>query len=524
LAQRQRGFFSEADQEVDKKRASENKERIAPGKEKALTNENYGRLYDTPFVEAFAQQYSTFAVDVDTGSYTNTRRYLGRRGQLPPKDAVRVEELINYHDYDYPEPDGEHPFSVNVDVASCPWAADHRLVRIGLKGKSMAPDKRPPSNLIFVVDVSGSMKGDDKLPLLKKSLAALVRNLNEDDRIGIVTYAGKAGVAMQPKHGDQKPQIIDAIDALRSGGGTNGAGGIELAYKLAKENFVEGGTNRVVLSTDGDFNIGTTNTGELVDFVKARAAEDKVFLTVLGFGEGNLKEDRMEQIANKGNGNYFYIDNENEGSRVLVDKLSATLVTIAKDVKIQVNLNPAKVHSYRLIGYANRRMPPQDFRNNKKDAGEIGAGHTVTAFYEIVPIGTDAAKEHLAKADGGAVASRYIKVADEKAKAAMLTGSDELLAVSLRYKTPEAELEDDATEFLVPLVDAGKGWADSDGDFRFAAAVAGFGMQLRESDFRGGCSYDLLLELASEGLSDDPNGLRKEFVEMVEKAKAISGK
>jgi Ca-activated chloride channel family protein len=482
--------------------------------------ERFGRLYDTPFFQAFDRPLSTFAVDVDTASYANMRRYIGRHGQLPPTDAVRVEELINYFDYDYPQPeDSRHPFSVNLEVAACPWEKGHRLVRVGLKAREMNPGKRPASNLIFLIDASGSMNRPLKLPLLKSSLAALTRNLTEDDRIGIVIYAGNAGVALDPVHGDLKEKIIDVIDGIGVGGGTNGAGGIRVAYDLAAKNYIKGGTNRVILATDGDFNVGITDSGELAKFVKDRSEKDGIFLTALGFGEGNINDERLEQIANKGNGEYYYIDSAKEGRRVLVDKLSSTLVNVAKDVKIQVDFNPAKVESYRLIGYANRRMKAQDFRDDKKDAGEIGAGHTVTALYQIVPAG--------AKGRDGAVAtakpeSRYRKAPEAEARKAALVDSDELLTVALRYKAPDAGLEDEATEFAVGLRDSMKGWEDSSQDFRFAASVAGFGMQLRESEFRGMLDYDLLLELAGEGVGEDKNGLRKEFMELVKKARKIT--
>jgi len=482
--------------------------------------ERFGRLYDTPFFQAFDRPLSTFAVDVDTASYANMRRYIGRHGQLPPTDAVRVEELINYFDYDYPQPeDSRHPFSVNLEVAACPWEKGHRLVRVGLKAREMNPGKRPASNLIFLIDASGSMNRPLKLPLLKSSLAALTRNLTEDDRIGIVIYAGNVGVALDPVHGDLKEKIIDVIDGIGVGGGTNGAGGIRVAYDLAAKNHIKGGTNRVILATDGDFNVGITDSGELAKFVKERSEKDGIFLTALGFGEGNINDERLEQIANKGNGEYYYIDSAKEGRRVLVDKLSSTLVNVAKDVKIQVDFNPAKVESYRLIGYANRRMKAQDFRDDKKDAGEIGAGHTVTALYQIVPAG--------AKGRDGAVAtakpeSRYRKAPEAEARKAALVDSDELLTVALRYKAPDAGLEDEATEFAVGLRDSMKGWEDSSQDFRFAASVAGFGMQLRESEFRGMLDYDLLLELAGEGVGEDKNGLRKEFMELVKKARKIT--
>ena len=488
------------------------------GAEQNLNREQYGVYHDTPFFPTLERPLSTFAIDVDTASYSNVRRYIGRRGQLPPVDAVRVEELINYFDYDYPYSGDKHPFSVHLETSSAPWKAGHRLVRIGLKAKDMNVDKRPPSNLVFLVDCSGSMGNPDKLPLLKKSLVSLVENLTEDDRIGIVTYAGGAGVELDPLHGDQKDKIIEVINGLRSGGGTNGEGGIRVAYDLATKNYIKGGTNRVILATDGDFNVGISDNSKLVELVKGRAEKEKIFLTALGFGEGNIQDARLEQIANNGNGEYYYIDSIKEGRRVLVDKMSATLVTVAKDIKIQVDFNPRKVRSYRLIGYANRRMRAEEFRDDKKDAGEIGAGHVVTALYEIVPVGSTNEEGDVA------VKSKYRRSAKkaDKGERSDIIESEELLTVFLRYKGPEDGIEDEAKEFSVPLTDSGNGWENSSKDFRFASSVAGFGMLLRNSKFGGQVNYDLLLELASEGIGDDKNGLRKEFVELVKKAKAIT--
>lgn len=488
------------------------------GEEQNLNREQYGVYHDTPFFPTLERPLSTFAVDVDTASYSNVRRYIGRREQLPPADAVRVEEMINYFDYDYPYSGDKHPFSVHLETSSAPWKAGHRLVRIGLKAKDMDVDERPPSNLVFLVDCSGSMGNPDKLPLLKKSLVSLVENLTEDDRIGIVTYAGGAGVELDPLHGDQKDKIIEIIRGLRSGGATNGEGGIRVAYDLATKNYIEGGTNRVILATDGDFNVGISDNSKLVELVKGRADKEKIFLTALGFGEGNIQDARLEQIANNGNGEYYYIDSIKEGRRVLVDKMSSTLVTVAKDVKIQVDFNPSTVRSYRLIGYANRRMRAEEFRDDAKDAGEIGAGHAVTALYEIVPAGS-------ANEEGDvAVKSKYRKSAKkaDKGERSDIVESEELLTVFLRYKGPEDGIEDEAKEFSVPLTDSDNGWENSSKDFRFASSVAGFGMLLRNSKFGGQVNYDLLLELASEGISDDKNGLRKEFVELVKKAKAIT--
>ena len=488
---------------------------IELSKEEAETNnEQYGAYYDTPFVSPLQAPLSTFAIDVDTASYSNVRRYLGRRNQLPPQDAVRVEEMINYFDYDYRFTGDKHPFSVHLETASSPWKAGNRIVRIGLKAKELSANKRPPSNLIFLIDCSGSMGNKDKLPLLKESCIALVENLTEDDRIGIVTYAGGAGIELDPVHGDQKEEIIKVINGLRSGGSTNGEGGIRIAYDLAKKNFIKDGTNRIIIATDGDFNVGISDRSQLIRLVKDRADKDNIYLTALGFGEGNIKDHNLEQIANNGNGEYYYIDSFKEGKRVLVDKMNSTLVTIAKDVKIQVDFNPRKVGSYRLIGYANRKMKAEDFRNDEKDAGEIGAGHTITALYEITPPGSGNQNE---------VKSKYRKPDNEKIenKYSNLIDSDELLTVFLRYKNPEDKIEDSANEFVVPLTDSGKAWEESSDDFRFASSVAGFGMLLRNSKYAGDINCELILELASEGIGKDKNGLRKEFIELVNKAKAI---
>ena len=489
---------------------------IELSKQAETNNEQYGAYYDTPFVSPLQAPLSTFAIDVDTASYSNVRRYLGRRNQLPPQDAVRVEEMINYFDYAYRFTGDKHPFSVHLETASSPWKAGNRIVRIGLKAKELSANKRPPSNLIFLIDCSGSMGNKDKLPLLKESCIALVENLTEDDRIGIVTYAGGAGIELDPVHGDQKEEIIKVINGLRSGGSTNGEGGIRIAYDLAKKNFIKDGTNRIIIATDGDFNVGISDRSQLIKLVKDRADKDNIYLTALGFGEGNIKDHNLEQIANNGNGEYYYIDSFKEGKRVLVDKMNSTLVTIAKDVKIQVDFNPRKVGSYRLIGYANRKMKAEDFRNDEKDAGEIGAGHTITALYEITPPGVGNQNE---------VKSKYRKPDNKKIenKYSNLIESDELLTVFLRYKNPEDKIEDSANEFIVPLTDSGKAWEESSDDFRFASSVAGFGMLLRNSKYAGDINCELILELASEGIGKDKNGLRKEFIELVNKAKAIKG-
>lgn len=487
------------------------------GRDKVSPNEEYGKLVDNAFKQAIQEPLSTFSIDVDTGSYSNIRRMVTKQNALPPVDAVRIEEMINYFDYKYPQPDNDRPFSVNVEMADCPWAPEYRLVKVGLKGKEMHINERPNSNLVFLIDVSGSMDDPDKLPLLKQSMIALSRKLGKNDSLGIVVYAGNSGVVLEPTRCDERKTVEAALERLSAGGSTNGGAGIKKAYALAKDHFIEGGVNRVILATDGDFNVGMTDTDDLITMVEEKAREDGIFLTVLGFGDGNLKESRMEQIADKGNGNYFYIDSAKEGRRVLVERLSSTLVAIAKDVKIQVDFNPGMVADYRLIGYANRMLKAEDFRDDTKDAGEIGAGHTVTALYQVLPASSDRAKA-LAEAHK----SKYIaeeKVADP-AEEIQLVESKELLTVKLRYKLPD---EDSSVEFELPVVDSEAKWQESSEDFRFAAAVAGYGMLLRESEYKGQLSYKMVRELAEEGKGKDDSGLRQEFIDIVGRTEALRG-
>ena len=480
-------------------------ERLA-GKPTHVT-EAYDHIAENPFLAVRTDPLSTFSIDVDTGSYANVRRFLNRN-TLPPKDAVRIEELVNYFSYDYPPPTGKHPFSVNLEVAECPWNPEHRLVRVGLKGKQIAPESRPPSNLIFLLDVSGSMRPDNKLPLVKRGMQMLLDQLDERDRVAIVTYAGKSGMQLPSTSCDRKSDIQYAIEQLKAGGSTNAGGGIELAYRTAVENFLEGGTNRVILATDGDFNVGITNRGDLTRLIEEKA-KTGVFLSVLGFGMGNLKDATLETLADKGNGNYAYIDTENEARKVLVEQLAGTLVTIAKDVKVQVELNPRRVAAYRLNGYENRMLRAQDFRDDKKDAGEIGAGHTVTALYTIVPVGKEVDIPNVGPL-------KY----QRPAKPTKAAQSDELLTVRLRYKLPDA---DKGIELAQALTDTGKRYAQASDDFKFAAAVASFGLVLRDSQYKGNASYDSVLELAQESLGSDKNGYRSEFVELVREARAIAG-
>jgi Ca-activated chloride channel family protein len=477
-----------------------------------VDRESYARFYDHPFLNVVpGNELSTFAIDVDTGAYANVRRFLAE-GQLPPPDAVRIEEMLNYFRYDDPAPKGDEPFSVNCEVAACPWDANHRLARIGLKGKEIDRDKRPTSNLVFLIDVSGSMADLNKLPLLKAGMKLLVEQLTENDRVGIVTYSNDVKEAFPSTPCHRKAEILAAIDGLQAGGGTNGGAGIQMAYKMAEDHFLKGGnaTNRVILATDGDFNVGLTKE-ELLANSEARA-KSGIFLTVLGFGEGNLQEDFMEQLADKGNGHYRYIDTIDEARKTLVRELSGTLVTIAKDVKVQVEFNPDRVASYRLIGYENRVMAAEDFRNDKKDAGEIGAGHSVTALYEFVPAGAPA---KLAQAD------RPLKYRRSKGDAvADKDASPECFTVYLRYKQPDG---DAATEFGRGVVDDGHDFGRASTDLKFASSVAGFGMLLRGSPYKGSLTYPAVLEIASSALGSDPNGDRKGFLELIRQAMRIEG-
>jgi len=478
-----------------------NEDRQAP----PLDREGYAHIVENALVRAIDQPLSTFSVDVDTASYANVRRFLSM-GQLPPKDAVRIEELVNYFGYDYDEPRGPHPFSVTTEVAACPWREGHRLVLIGLQGRRIADADLPPRNLVFLVDVSGSMNQPQKLPLVKASLGLLADTLREQDTVALVVYAGAAGLVLPPTPGDRKAEIRRALDRLEAGGSTAGGAGIELAYKVAGESFVKGGINRVILATDGDFNVGVTSDGELVRLIEEKR-KSRVFLSVLGFGMGNYQDAKMEQLADKGDGNYAYIDTLHEARKVLVEQAGGTLVTIAKDVKIQVEFNPARVAAYRLIGYENRVLAAQDFNDDKKDAGEIGAGHSVTALYEIVPAGMEVTAGTV-----DALKYQQPRLASAQAK------SEELMTVKLRYKAPEG----DASRLLSVAVREADDAALKP-RLAFASAVAGFGMLLRESEHKGTLSYAGVRELASRGTGADPNGYRSEFVKLVTAAEGLAG-
>jgi Ca-activated chloride channel family protein len=471
---------------------------------------------------------STFSIDVDTASYANVRQFLMQSHTLPPPDAVRIEELVNYFDYHYSPPTGEVPFAANVEVAACPWAPKHRLARIGIKGREMERTHRPQSNLVFLVDVSGSMDEPNKLPLLLEGMKLLTHELGENDRVAIVVYASSEGLALGSTRGTDQSKILAALDQLKAGGSTAGGAGIQLAYQVAADNFIKGGVNRVILCTDGDFNVGVTSPAELERMAETKAKDTGVFLTVLGFGRGNLNDAMMEQIADKGNGNYHYVDSLKEARKVLVEEMTGTLVTIAKDVKIQVEFNPAKVAGYRLIGYENRTLAAEDFNNDKKDAGEIGAGHTVTALYEIVPAGQKVDAADVDALKYGTQAESTAKVeskekeegADDK-KYDKNAASDELLTLKIRYKQPDG---DKSTKLEFPVADAGEDFGKSTADFKFASGVASFGMLLRNSQYKGNATYAAVAEIAQSATGHhDARGYRKEFVEMVKRAKELSG-
>jgi Ca-activated chloride channel family protein len=481
----------------------------------ATNAEAYAAQTDNAYHVAATEPLSTFSIDVDTASYSNVRRFL-TNGSLPPRDAVRVEELINYFPYRYAAPTGDVPFAARLDVASAPWAPAHRLVRIGIKGRELTAATRPAANLVFLLDVSGSMNSPNKLPLVKESLRLLVERLRPDDRVAIVTYAGNSGLALPSTPASRKSEILAALDHLESGGSTNGAMGIHLAYDIAKANFATGGLNRVILCTDGDFNVGVTSPDELVSLITEKA-KSRVFLSVFGYGMGNLKDSTLESLADKGNGAYGYIDTRREAEKVFVEQVDGTLATIAKDVKIQVEFNPARVASYRLVGYENRLLAKEDFNNDAVDAGDIGAGHTVTALYEIVPVdleGEDVTPRPAV--DALKYQTPVVKTRPPKTK---LTGSSELLTVKIRYKAPEGDVSK-KQEF--PLIDTGADFAKADGDFQFAAAVAAWGLLLRDSPHKGSATFDQVLGWAENGLGDDANGHRAEFIGLVRRSAELS--
>ncbi len=471
------------------------------------SRENYGPLVDQPWRSPWQDALSTFSIDVDTASYTNLRRMI-LEGRPVPADAVRIEECINYFDYRYETPKGDSPFAVQGTLATCPWQPQHLLARVAIKGREIDAKARPASNLVFLIDVSGSMQDPLKLPLLKRSMRVLLDQLDERDRLGIVVYAGSQGVVLDPTVLDERglSAAIQALEKLEAGGSTNGGAGIKRAYEMASQHLVAGGVNRVILATDGDFNVGTTGQGDLVSLVKKGAANG-VSLSVIGFGTGNLNDSMMEAITNDGNGNYFYIDGDQEAHRVFLQKLTGTLVTIAKDVKIQVEFNPGKVQAYRLIGYANRILRHEDFTNDKIDAGDIGAGHTVTAFYEIVPPGVPM------PGTGSVDPLRYQKPAERA-----VVESDDWFTLKLRHKHPEGEV---SSLVETPVKGEPVAWEHAGNDFRFASAVALFGMKLRQMPEMADVSWSKVMEIARPALAEDPQEQRAGFVEMVSRHSKI---
>ncbi|ASB51034.1 hypothetical protein CDL62_03215 [Alkalitalea saponilacus] len=467
--------------------------------------ETYSLINENGFSDALTNPLSTFSISVDNASYANVRRFINN-GQMPPPDAVRIEEMLNYFTYEYAQPKGEHPFAVTAEYADCPWQPEHKLLHIGLQGKDIPLDDLPPSNLVFLIDVSGSMAPANRLPLVKTAFKMLVNNLRETDRVSIVVYASQVGVVLPSTPGSEKEKINRAIDGLVARGSTAGGDGIQKAYEVAVKNFIPGGNNRVILATDGDFNVGISNENELKRFIETKR-ETGVYLTCLGFGMGNFKDSRMEILSRAGNGNYAYIDNIQEAQKVFIQEFGGTLFTIADDVKLQIDFNPAKVQAYRLIGYENRMLNAEDFKDDTKDAGEIGAGHTVTAIYEIIPAGLKS--EHLPQTD----ASVYQRV-----RQTTRNHSHEVATVRIRYKNPG---EDKSLELRHPVEDRNLTFNRASENFRFSAAVAMFGMHLRNSDFKGKTNLKEISEITKNARKYDPYGYRGEFLRMVETAGSI---
>ena len=471
--------------------------------------EEYNHVSENRFLSAKETPLSTFSVDVDAASYSNMRRFINQ-GQLPPKDAIRTEELVNYFSYDYAKPTGVDPVRITTEVGVCPWNEKHRLVRIGLKAKEIPTANLPESNLVFLIDVSGSMFGPTRLDLVKSSLKLLVNNLREKDKVAIVVYAGSAGEKLPSTSGSDKQKIREALDELQAGGSTAGGEGIRLAYKIARKNFIKGGNNRVILCTDGDFNVGVSSKEGLESLIEEER-KSGVFLTVLGYGMGNYKDNKMQALAEKGNGNHAYIDNIQEANKVLVNEFGGTISTVAKDVKLQIEFNPAQVEAYRLIGYESRLLNKEDFNDDAKDAGEMGAGHVVTAFYEVVPVGVKS--DYAGKVDD----LKYQKVDDKKQR--VYTNSDELLTVKLRYKQPDKDV---SKKIELVVKDDKKNQVSP--DFHFASAVAMYGQLLSDSDFKADASYEKVVALAKKGLNNDESGYRREFIRLVEAASGLTGR
>ncbi|MCB9757970.1 MAG: VWA domain-containing protein [Candidatus Omnitrophica bacterium] len=468
-----------------------------------FNTEEYARVYEHDFLFVKDNPLSTFSIDVDTASYSNIRRFL-EQGQIPPVDAVRIEEMINYFSYNYKKPIGEVPFAVSIDGAVAPWNKTHQLLRIGLQGKTLSQTEMPASNLVFLIDVSGSMQDANKLPLLKESLKLMVAQLSDKQRVAMVVYAGAAGQVLESTSGSDKRKILSAIDRLSAGGSTAGGAGIQLAYKIAMQNYIKGGNNRVILATDGDFNVGVSSTSEMTRLIEEKR-KDNIFITVLGFGMGNYKDNRLEQIADKGNGTYYYIDTLKEAKKVLIEELGSTLFTIAKDVKLQVEFNPAQVKAYRLIGYENRVLNKEDFNNDAKDAGELGAGHTVTALYEIVPVDST---------------EQFAKVDELTYQKSQNIPSEDLATVKLRYKEPDQDI----SQLIQQSISRANIVQELTDDFQFAAAVVEFGLLLKDSQYKANSSYEHVIESAIKSRGADRFGYRLEFIDLVKKAQSLDNR
>ncbi|MEM9719247.1 MAG: VWA domain-containing protein [Bacteroidota bacterium] len=483
---------------------------VYPGDPKQIPHntEEYKRIYENGYVSPKVEPLSTFSIDVDVAAYANMRRFLNQ-SQMPYPDAVRIEEMVNYFSYDYEAPTGDDPFSIYTELSDCPWNTAHQLLHIGLQGKEIEAEDLPNSNLVFLLDVSGSMDSPSKLPLLKSAFRLLVNELKPEDRVAIVVYAGAAGMVLPSTSASEKTQILEAIEKLNAGGSTAGGEGIELAYQVAKEHFIKEGNNRVILATDGDFNVGPSSEGALVRMIEEKRKQG-IFLSVLGFGTGNYKDSKMEMLADKGNGNYAYIDNILEAKKVLVSEMGGTLYTIAKDVKLQLEFNPQFVKGYRLIGYENRRLAAQDFNDDTKDAGELGSGHTVTALYEIVPPN---AKTEIASVDE----LKY----QQPAKEDNSPSEGELLTVKFRYKQPDG---DKSKLIEHPVANNARKFDKTTEDFRFSLAVASFGMLLRDSEFKGDATYDAVISWAKGSKGKDAEGYRAECIRLMEKAKLLDSR
>ncbi len=480
-----------------KRRFGKKKTKKKPLKSPEPNSESYARINENTFATVKRKPLSTFSIDVDKAAYSNIRRFINN-GEKPSKDAVRIEEMINYFNYDYATPKDEHPIVVHTELGNCPWNEKHQLIKVGLKAKELSKDNLPPSNLVFLLDVSGSM--GSSLQLVKEAMAILVEELREEDKVSIVVYAGATGLVLEPTSGSDKETILNAMNKLQAGGGTAGGAGIQLAYKVAEEQFMKGGNNRIILATDGDFNIGMSSNRAMEDLIVEKR-ETGIYLTCLGFGMGNYKDDKMELLADKGNGNYAYIDTKDEAVKVFQTEFSGTMFTIAKDVKFQLEFNPAVVAAYRLIGYENRLLEEEDFDNDAKDAGEIGIGHTVTALYEIIPVDVESA-----------FLQKKQKLKYQRNKANRNKKTAELLTVKLRYKPIESKKSiklEYPVKYNLPK--------NNSVDFQFASSIALFGMLLRDSEYIKNGNYEMALELAKKGKGDDEKGYRKEYIELIQK-------